>query len=458
MPDGMLLFFALAACGPEPASPPGPAEVLTGPPTETMPAFEGRVPANLVMVSIDTLRRDHVGRYDPSGPSTTPFLDSLMRDGFVLDDHTTCSSWTYHGISCTLLGADPSHLGVVPKLEPATSRVPWPDDLGDVFLATRLQRAGFHTVLSTANGFLAPTWGTAGGYDDFSGQAFDPAATVFEGGLSSLLAAIDSGTAERWFLHVHLLEPHAPYLMHDGYTPDLSDLDAVAYDLDQKGGHYDATGEWPTLGAAEQANLEETLRRRYRGEVGYLDSLLQSFFSDLGRQGLLDDTLVVIWSDHGEAFWEFGHQSHGYTLHRPENDGILMFWAPNIVAGAWDGPTTAVDLVPTLLGLFDLPVPDYVTGTPVGLAPEDRPRFAASIARAGAIQSVRQGHLKLHYRWSGAVGFFDLDADPWEEEAAWDPTDPAQVALWDLLAPEVARYLPLVPEYRAVAPAGVSLP
>ena len=416
------------------------------------------MPSNLLMVSIDTLRRDHIGRYDAGGASLTPFIDSLMDGGFALDDHSTCSSWTYHGITCTLLGADPSRVGVVPKLEPVSARVPWPDDLGDLFLATHLRDAGFYTVLSTSNGFLAPKWGTAEGYDDARGEAFDTAGTVFDGGRVALRTAIDRGWAERWFLHLHFLEPHAPYLLHTGYTPDLSDLDPVSYDLNQKPAHYDATDEWPDLPPDEQANLEEILRRRYQGEVAYLDGQLRAFFASLAAEGLLDDTLIVLWSDHGETFWEHGHQSHGYTLHRPENDGVALFWAPNIVAGAWDGPTAAEDLVPTLLGLFELPVPDHVTGLALGDAPEDRPRFAASIARAGAIQSVRQGDHKLHYRWTGATGFLDLATDPGEEDARWDATDPVQLALWELLAPEVARYVPLVPEYEAIAPAGVSLP
>ena len=437
-----LLLLALLSCTTAPDDKaPAPGDTAPEVPATRLPTFEGDAPRNLLMISIDTLRKDHLSRYDPHERDLTPFLDGLMDDGFVLDDHLTCSNWTFVGITCTLLGRNHTEVGFIPQLEPPAQRIPWP--AGQRFLADWLRDAGFATVLASANGYLSRDWGTGDGYDRTSGVAFDPATTISAQGVADLEAALAEG-ADRWFLHLHYLEPHAPYLEHEGFTPDTSDLDPVPFDLTVKPQHYDAAGEWPRLTPEEQANLLAHLTRRYQGEVAYLDDHLRQVFDDLRAKGLLDDTLVVVWSDHGEAFWEHGHQSHAWTLHRPENDGIAFFWSDGIVPGAWSGPTHATDLVPTLLGLLSVPEPVAFSGVPVGLASADRPRFAATVARAGVQQSVQVGPRKLLYAWGGSAGVYDLRTDPGELTPRWDPTDPEHLALWTLLAPQVGALEPLV--------------
>ena len=445
-----LILLVLAAC---PSSTPETRSVDETPwvsvPTEALPDFEGSPPKNVLMISIDTLRKDHLSRYDPLERDLTPFLDDLMETGFVLDDHQTCSNWTFVGVTCTLAGANHTEIGFIPQLEPPSMRIPF--RAGQEFLSDWMRDAGYATVLASANGYLSRDWGTAAGYDATSGVAFDSAQTIYEGGLADLQEAIDGG-ADKWFLHLHFLEPHAPYLVHEGFTPDTSDLPDVRWDLSVKGQHYEATSQWGELTDAERDTLGEHLRRRYEGEVAWLDHVLAGYFADLGERGLLADTLVVVWSDHGEAFWEKGHQSHGWTLHRPENDGVAFFWSPQIVPGAWSGPTHATDLVPTILGLQGLQVPPSVSGVHVGLASPSRPRFAATVARAGVHQSVRRGNKKLIYEWSGPTRVYDLAVDSREQLGVWDPDDPEHQELWELLSPEVAALLPLVEGFAPPAP------
>ena len=165
--------------------------------------------------------------------------------------------------------------------------------------------------------------------------------------------------------------------------------------------------------------------------------------------------MVVIWNDHGEQFWEHGFQTHAYTLFREENDGFVVFWAKNIVAERWDEPTASIDLVPTLLALHEIPIPPVVTGYPMGSRPEDAPRFATSIARLGAVQSVRLGDWKMNYSWSGQIRVFDLATDPEEMEDRFDPDDPKTQELWDVLEPWVRRTEPLVPEFTPAVPGGL---
>ena len=142
-----------AACAGDAGSPP--------PVTDTMPAFYGEVPSNVLMISMDTFRRDYLGRFDPSGVDDTPFLTRLAAEGVSLDDHTTCSNWTFAGIACTLQGRDNEEAGFTPKLTASTA--PWPD--GDTFLAGWLGMEGYQTVASSTNGWFAEEWGTTQGYD-----------------------------------------------------------------------------------------------------------------------------------------------------------------------------------------------------------------------------------------------------------------------------------------------------
>lgn len=423
---------------------------LEGPPTDTVPAFAGRLPRDLVFLSIDTLRKDAVGRWS-DGASDTPFLDAWMQDAFVLEDHRTCSDWTLAGVACTLAGQQDWEAGQVARLS-GEYRAPF---VGGTLLAEHLSEAGFTAHLASANGWLDPEWGLARGAASFAGHAFAPGWPLYVGARDRIEAAIRDGRADRFFLHLHLIEPHAPY---DPPADELpADLPLVPWDLTVKSEHYAADAAWPELSPEEQAELELVLRERYAGEVRALDDLVFGIFADLTGRGLLDDALVVVWTDHGEQFWEHGFQSHAYTLHAEENDGIAFFWAPNLAPGTWDGPTLATDLAPTLLALYGLPPDPAATGVVLGLAPEDRARLAFTVARNGALQSVARREWKLTWSWEGAAQLYDRAADPGETDDRFAADHPMVDELWPLLVEQASRTIPLVPEQEALPPPGLSL-
>ncbi|MFT4623636.1 MAG: arylsulfatase A-like enzyme [Myxococcota bacterium] len=443
------IVLALCACTPdEPSSP----SKRTGPdpngaPTDTYPVFFDRVPKNLLFISIDTFRRDHMRRYG-NLKELTPFLDELAATGVALDQHTQCSNWTFHSTTCTLLGRSNIDNGFIPRLAKNT-REPVP--AGTRFLSNYLSDAEFESILISPNGWLSQEWGNAQGYSVFSSPPGTGTQAVYGDGVSRLERAIDNG-ADRWFLHLHVLEPHAAYTPPAEYIPD--GLPPVGVDLTDRDEHYGMRDEFDTLDPATQINLERHLRGLYEGELRWLDDQLRGAFEDLAGRGLLDDTLVVVWTDHGEQFWEHGRNTHAYDLYREENDGVAFFWAPNIQAGAWNGPTMATDLVPTLLQLFDLPIPDEVTGIPVGEAPDDRARHAFAVARHGAVQSVQKDDWKLMFWWSGRAELYDLSTDPREQNDLYDPAHPKVPELWDLLRPEATRADLLVDEFPLVWPEG----
>lgn len=403
--------------------------------------FRGEVPRNLLMISIDTLRKDHLGAYG-SKKKLTPFLDQIAREGLVVNDHYQCSNWTYDSTTCTLAGRTHVERGQLPRLAPPEDlRTPVPE--GTPFLATWMGDEGYASTLVTTNGWLGKEWGNTQGYDQETGPDGDGYDAFITG--KKFIDDLSGGGADPWFLHVHMIEPHAAYDPPQEYTVENPNLTPWPEDLRKRKKHYDARDIWPQMTAEEQDLLEAHLRVLYEGEVRTVDGRIEKAWKKLDKECWLDDTLVVIWSDHGEAFWEHGFQTHAFNLTSEENDGILMFWAKNLVPGEWNEPTTATDLVPTLLDLYGFEMPEEVTGYPLGTAPPDRPIFAGSLARVRGVQSVVKNGVKLHYNWSsGQVRVWDRNADPLETEDIYDPEDPVVLDLWDDLKPQVDAMADLV--------------
>jgi len=434
-----------------PTTPPGPQRALV---------FDGTPPTNVLMISIDTTRKDQLGIYS-SEPSYTPFLDSLAESGVHLDDHQQCSNWTFGSTSCTLAGRLPEDTGFIPSLNLSLGD---PDNQvpdGQRTLASRLRSAGYYTILATSNGWLGPSVNNAQGYADVA-QPFQVDATNMFSEATELLAAQLAAGPTPWLLHVHLIEPHAAYNPPNEYLAEEAKLPPLpdSVDLDTQFGHYAAADQWPNLPPEGQANLEAHLWARYHGELAYLDDQLEEIWPALDANGVLDDTLVLVWTDHGEQFWERYNQSHAYDLEAEENDGILFFWGKNLVAGAWTGPTHAVDVVPTVLdavGVAVDPKDPPLAGEILGLAPPDRVRFATSDARMGLGQMVTVEGWKLAFNFNGILRLYDRNTDPLELVDLYPstPDDPHVADLWNHLLPRVQLLNELRPGRALVWPAGL---
>lgn len=429
--------------------------IPTEPVVGTSPAFEGDSPTNIVMISIDTLRKDHLSRFDPEKRNLTPYLNDLMNQGWVSDNYRTCSNWTYHGVSCTVGGRMPVEAGFLPRL--VTEEIPkWEE--GTPFLASWLADAGYYNVLASANGWFAPGMNNAAGYAGFYGVPFMPAADLFELGRDDLVAALDGGHSGPWMLHLHVLEPHAPYAPPEEYLDGLDALPPIEYDLTNKGAHYNAVfDDWSTLSPDEQELILQHMHLRYEGEIRHLDDLIKVMLADLDGRGLLDDALVVFWNDHGEQFFERGHQSHAWNLGVEENDGFVLLWSKNIVADASNAPASAIDVAPTLLTIMGLQMPEEVTGLMLGDAPADRERRAAANARAGVVQSITVGQRQLNFNWSGVARYYHLDSDPTQQNDVFDAKDPEVEELWDRLLPYIEQADAVTENATPKAPPGLNL-
>ncbi len=390
-------------------------------------SFERR-PKNLLLIGIDTLRRDALGRY--GGGPDTPFLDGLFEQGVALDQHRSCSNYTFLSLVCTLTGRDGIDAGFVPLENESI-----PGDLP--LLAGVLADAGYARSLIYTNGFFAPTIGIPLDYDHVAEPDDLEANEVVALGLEHLDDMMTG--SEPWFLHLHFMDPHLPYDPPEGYA-DTSNLGPIDWDFRTANHH--VTGEigdlWDDLEEEDQALVLAWAETLYAGEVRWLDDQIQELFGELESRGALDDTLVVIASDHGEAFFEHGEGAHGQTIYTGENAAAAAFWTKDAASGgpglkplAHTGLTTLEDLLPTTLAALGIAAP-ATTGLLVGDAPDDRLLLPFRAMKSGLTPSrimivgERSGS-RLHY-WTdeGKVQLFEDGTDTDDVFTSPLDTEPAE--------------------------------
>jgi arylsulfatase A-like enzyme len=434
------MFALLLACSAPEDTGFDPKPEPEGPPTATFPSFYGEVPKNLLIVSVDTFRRDLLTRYGGVGDAS--FLDELIAEGVVLDDHRSCSNWTFPSVMCATQGVTNIEAGYVPDLRyPGEAMMP--DEPRT--LAARLSDVGYRTTLVTSNSWFSADHNSDSGFS-YSERPTDRRTTsVFERGRELLRTGKEEGV-ERWYLHLHIKEPHPPYAPPEEYLSALEGLDPIDYDFTDSEEQYDMHDEWPEMTAEEQALVLQHLLIRYHADVRWMSDQLREQFAALEGGGWLDDTLVLFWVDHGEQFWEHGEQTHAYHLHNEENDGVAFFWARNIVTDAWPEPTSHIDLAPTVLDLLGVDDTAGMTGIPVGQADPTRDVHLTALARLGAVQAVVKEGWKLIYRWStGERLLYDTVNDPLELTDLYSPTHPRAAELEALLQVQVSALQPLAP-------------
>ena len=288
----------------------------------------------VLLVSIDTLRRDHVGAYGYSKP-TTPRLDALAQAGILCEDAVSTSSWTLPAHLSMLTGTGPGvHGGTTMKLG-FNHRVPT--------LATLLREAGYATQAVTSHLYVSKTYGLDAGFDHMEYNQYHRAPQVAERGRDLL----DRFGDRPFFVFLHFYDPHTPYDPPD----ELVRLFESGY-----GGT--VTGRWDdfkerdprTMPAADLAHLLAL----YDGDIRRTDDELRRVLDHLRERGLDKSTLVVVTSDHGEEFGEHGSWEHQKTLYEE------LIRIPMIVAGPGVTPrretsmTSLLDVAPTIVGWLGL--------------------------------------------------------------------------------------------------------
>jgi arylsulfatase A-like enzyme len=375
-------------------------------------ALPAGAPERVLLISVDTLRRDHLGCYgSPRG--TSPHVDALARRGAVYTDVMTVAPWTL-----------PSHTSLLTGLSPANHRVREDSAVlppGLRTIAEIYRDAGYLTVGVVSHDYVSSVFGLDRGFrrfDDSLIQGFGDNPTAARV-VDRLLDLLPSGPEQPFFAFVHFFDPHWKYEAPGSFDGRFTD---PAYSGEVDGALQDVPNMAST--SLPPPDLAQ-LRGLYDAEIAALDRELGRLLRSLEARGLGEDLLVVFTADHGEEFQEHGGLGHGRSVFEEE------VRVPLVIAGGAEfadprprrRPVSLIDVAPTLAHLVGSPAREELEGVSL-LAPEpgDRVRVAESIQFGGALHAARLGRYKWIRTATGEAGF-DLETDPGEQHALrTDPT------------------------------------
>ena len=379
-----------------------PARPLTSPGPRSEPA-RSELP-HIVIIILDAARADHFGVYGYER-DTTPHIDRFAAEALVFRNVTAECSYTLCSMPNLLTGLSFVQHGLVAKRLRLRERVRT--------LAETLAEAGYLTLGYTGNPNNSRGTGTAQGFDEFS-EIWETHPGEITRRLRRRLAA---GIGERpLFLELHYVPPHEPY------APDR-EFDLFG-DSDYSG-QVTSDREFARAVYTREIELDPTdlaeLVSLYDGNLRMADAAVGQVFAALRDAGLWDDALVVVSSDHGEAFMEHGRVGHNTTIYEEMMRVPLVVKLP--AGRSAEGIDTERlrslgDLVPTILGLAGVEPPEEVR-FPDLLAPAsptepERAIFLRSSQPERTIFGVRTPRWKAIARRGEAGELYDLVADPRE--------------------------------------------
>jgi arylsulfatase A-like enzyme len=370
---------------------------------------------NVLVITIDTLRADHLGAYGYGRP-TSPRLDELASESVLFEHASAPIATTLPSHTTMFTGVSPHEHGVLANIADGKVYTRRPDlqTLAEFFSAS-----GYRTDAVVAAFPLRPEFGLDAGFDGYEAPEATPlvAKEVASAALRVMeRQALESGPDLLW---VHFFDPHGPY------TPPLRvargfmmDEETRAYLKERRFSERARrpTGQWNELESGIDA---------YDGEVAFVDRQIKRLLGKGEELGWVrEDGVIAVLADHGEGLNQHGVPGHGLVweeqLHVP-----WMIRAPGVAARRIAEPVSLADFAPTLLHLFDLPGKEAFLGQVSGVD-----RFAPTVAHAdrrilaqtsprqsatdGISYSLRAGKWKLHRGEAGEMQLFDLEADPFE--------------------------------------------
>jgi hypothetical protein len=390
----------------------------------------------VLLVVLDAARRDALAPY--GADADTPVMAGLARRGVAVTDAYATAPWTLPSHVAMFTGALASEFGLdqAPGGDPrGAAAVITP--LADRLLAGRLGAAGYATQGFSSNLWVSAHSGLDAGFDRFSyvpserlGLSFGPnvgarsaalawgreglasrgddGATAIGAQLAGAIRAADPATPQFWF--VNLVEAHSPYLPPRPFN-DLGPGERIRAAIDcERHLNFAAICVAAAGGPIPSPSALARLAHLHRCAVAYMDAWLAGVLAALARAGMLEDTLVIVTSDHGEAFGEDGLLAHGFNVTEPLIHVPLIAAGPGAERfGAGSGALSLREL-PGLIsavaglepGSFGPPGDGIALSRAAAICPPDDPRMVAFAARWSLTEA--QIRRLAADRWSATDG------------------------------------------------------
>jgi arylsulfatase A-like enzyme/Tfp pilus assembly protein PilF len=344
---------------------------------------------NLLLITIDTLRADHVGAYG-AATGATPALDALAAAGARFDQVQTAVPLTGPSHATILTGVYPPSHGV-------RGNVVFTLGSEHPTLAARLKRHGYRTAAFVGAYPVAAAFGFGQGFDTFD-EEFHESGPTDQGAerranevADAALKFLAGGGATPFFAWLHFYDPHAPYTPPSPYA-------------------------------------ERFARTPYDGEIAFTDAQVGRVIDALHASGRDRDTIVIVLADHGEGLGDHHELTHAVLTYQSTMRVPLIVEGPGVPAGAVVAPRVAtIDVVPTALGLLGLDVDPSLLGRDL------RPLMAGrTLAADPFYQESLFGRLNCH--WAALRGWVKDDwklitgAEPELYNLADDPREERNLA------------------------------
>lgn len=415
-------------------------------------------PKNVVLVVVDGLRPDHLGAFGYAR-ATSPWLDEALKSAAVAEQAVCHANWTL-----------PSFCSLLASRYPTAHGVFRPDDrLGrrDETLAETLRGRGFRTAAFVGGTFLDPQFGLDRGFEVYRAGK-NVSFKDFKDTLPLALDWMRRRRGERFFAMVHHNDLHPPFDLSETLPETVehrfgtrsSALDAMTpdYYFVRVFNGYPWEPVWGPAPPAEYRKAVEAIRAdprelehlvaHYDAQILAADAQLKSLWAGLGDAGLLEETLVVLTSDHGMEWGERG--LIGSCFHECLWDSVvrvpLAFWCPGGVPRRLRGIVEHVDVAPTVLGLLGMPPQATHQGRDLsGALRQSRRELEPAEAFSAASALAPMDRMRLFaLRSSEWKVIFDEGASRWQLfDLAADPGETSDVASRrpDILEPMRRRLL-----------------
>lgn len=363
-------------------------------------AADGGTRPNVVLIVLDTLRRDRLGCYGAQR-ATSPAIDRLAADGVRYERAYSQAPWTTPSIGSLLTSRYPSEIGVRDERSVLGS------DL--VLLPESLRAAGYATAAVVSHTFCSSRWGFDQGFERFDESNVQGHDAVTSEGVTDRALELLAELREPWFLWVHYFDPHFAYVGHEAFDFRGPEPYRGVVSDGMDFGHLTKL-----RGSLKERDVEH-LYALYDSEIAFTDHHVGRLLDALRERGDYDDALVVLTADHGEEFLDHGRLGHAKTLYAELVHVPLVVKYPRGAPGVAAEPVALLDVHPTILAAAGVEAPPGVVGRRLDAAPSAERTIFAETARGGHQRMALRGSTKLVARdRKGTLEAYDVLADPRE--------------------------------------------
>lgn len=399
---------------------------------------------NVILLTIDTLRKDALSCYG-SNKETAPFIDSIQNQCIKFNHAHSSGPYTQAGFPGILTSSYYLDYGYSKDKKFNPNRVLISEPLHDKGIIT----AGFHS-----NAYLSAYFGWNRGWDTFYDSMEDEVtdkvpfieASIMNNKVKAWLSN-QKGKEKPFFLWVHYMDVHEPYIPKRDYLGFIDPFININED--------DMFALFKNVLLKRDVSNQETielLRKLYLAGVRKIDDSVKELFDFLQKANVLNETVVIITSDHGDEFGEHGGLSHDGKMYSELVDVPLIIFDPSLSKGmTCDKLVSTLDVSPTILHLFGLEPVSKFQGHSL-LPIEDYPSievYGESIEKHGEkekgdekpIYFYRERNLKIIYHEENDVWeMYDLQSDPKERNNIIN-TSPEAEEMKKKLKPRVRRWM-----------------